>query len=497
IVMGLTNNCAPPCLLEDLSVSTNCLNDSTFEVLVSFSGAGNTYTLSDNQGTPALSGLSAGTYTYGSYPSGTQVVIAVQDENSSLCRLLSPVVTADCAPPKPCDLELLSAEAVCLNGSSFEVHISIGGTGQAFTLTDNQGSAPLTGLSAGTYILGPYPSQSIVIFTLTDPEAANCSLTEALTADCTLPPPDNDLCSAATPIACGDVVQGRTDGATDVGVCGFCGTHADAPGVWYELIGTGDSVRIEVCGDYDTRLNVYEFGCDTLSCVTGNDAADLPGCEGGSAVSFATVAGEPYLIYVNGTAGAVGTFSLSVHCASEAPAARLSAEVVARQVQLNWELSQAQEIGQVQLERSQDLTHFQPLCRFEGAMQPKGAFTDEGVKANQRYFYRLRYQPRHGSTTYSSMLGVWVPGLQASLGEFYPNPATSLTRLTLFSPAVGKGKWQLQDQAGNVLASGNFDVAAGNQALNLPVPKLPEGVYLVRFALDGKWIGSRKLNVVN
>lgn len=499
IVLGLTENCEPPCFLEGLEAEASCLTDSTFEVRATFTGTGSGYVLSDNQASPPLSGLVAGTYTFGPYPNGTAVTLTVADSANARCQLVSDVLSEDCAPEKPCDLEILALTPTCLSGQAYEVSITLAGTGNQFTLTDDQGSMPLTGLSAGTYVFGPYPSQAVVVFTATDPEAENCQLLEAVSIDCTLPPPVNDLCANALPIACGDVVEGRTDGAVEVDVCGYCGTFPEAVGVWYEFIGQGDSVTVEVCGDYNTKLGAYEFGCDTLACVEGNDDAELDTtCTGSSAMTFFAEAGEPYLIYVNGKEGQVGTFTLRVRCPGTSVQGRLQASLAEEAVEVRWELGDTRSLRYVRLQRSEDTEAFEQLCELDCSrlLTRSHTYLDEAVVENQRYYYRLAYEFEQGPESYSSWVGVWVPAASGiELGDVYPNPVRHRAQLNVFTPKPAQGRWVLRDQLGNVFAQASFQLQAGSQPLDLEVPRLPEGTYLLVVEANGRWIGSRKLTL--
>lgn len=404
LLTGLTTDCTPEvvCGIQDLQVAPSCTSDSTFTLRVTLSGEGNTFTIRDDQGTAALGGLSAGTYTYGTYSQGTEVIVTVEDTDIADCTVSSSKVSGDCTPPPVCTLENLLAEAVCTGDSTFEVRVSFLGTGSNFTLSDNKGTARLTGLSAGTYtfgsyangeevaiavtdsdnpacnliaigltedctseevceleitlasasctdtaanffinvsfsgssrytitddqgiiflsdipagsyLVGPYPSGAVVSVEITDEAQPTCSATtQLLTASCVPPVPVNDLCSNAIPVGCNEIIQGTTVSATDIGVCGFCGTHTEAPGVWYTIIGTGGLISLEVTANFDARLNVFEFGCDTLSCVDGNDN------QGGinrSVVSFSSMEGREYFIYVNGTDAQTGSFELKTICA--------------------------------------------------------------------------------------------------------------------------------------------------------------------------------------
>jgi len=128
--------------------------------------------------------------------------------------------------------------------------------------------------------------------------------------------PENDLCADATPIACGDAVEGSTVDAT-ADVAPECGTtDGTGGGVWYSYTGTGDQVTATLCGsDYDTKLRVYTGSCDELVCVGGDD--DDPDCESNSlnsTVEFLSEEDVEYLILVHGFGTATGNFALSVSC---------------------------------------------------------------------------------------------------------------------------------------------------------------------------------------
>ncbi|MEZ4848814.1 MAG: hypothetical protein R3B93_09400 [Bacteroidia bacterium] len=170
----LTLNCAP-CDLNIDSIAAVCSTDSTFDVVVTISGSSGGYELGDNQGSPSLTGLSAGTYTFGPYANNTNVFIYANDANLTACVDTAGPVTQDCTPVINCEASLDSVVAVCTSDSTFELIVQFGGTGINYELTDNQGSAPLSGLSAGIYNLGPYPNNANVVVTVTDLDLTACA----------------------------------------------------------------------------------------------------------------------------------------------------------------------------------------------------------------------------------------------------------------------------------------------------------------------------------
>ncbi len=125
-----------------------------------------------------------------------------------------------------------------------------------------------------------------------------------------LVPLANDECVDATPITVGENATGNTLTADDDNPPG-CGGAGDGSGggVWYVTFGTGLDITASLCGSgFDTQIAVYTGSCGALSCVTGND--DFCGPQ--SQVTWASLAGVPYYIYIDGFGSATGAFTLSL-----------------------------------------------------------------------------------------------------------------------------------------------------------------------------------------
>lgn len=144
--------------------------------------------------------------------------------------------------------------------------------------------------------------------------------------------PANDLCdNALGPLAVPSNTIGTTTSATLDNSFPFCGDGISAGGVWYSVIGTGNTMQATTCDGnvnttFDTQLNVY-CSCNVMTCVAGNDDGSptgmnpFPDCviaETGSIVNRASTVrwcSEPnavYLILVQGFFGAAGDFGLIV-----------------------------------------------------------------------------------------------------------------------------------------------------------------------------------------
>jgi hypothetical protein len=125
--------------------------------------------------------------------------------------------------------------------------------------------------------------------------------------------PANDQCAGAIAVTCGNTYTGSTTFATTTSdPTTTCGTTSGAAGVWYQFTGTGFSTTASLCGSsYDTKIQVYSGTCGSMTCVTGND--DF--CSLQSQVTFTSVSGTNYYIFVGGFGTATGTYSLAITCA--------------------------------------------------------------------------------------------------------------------------------------------------------------------------------------
>ncbi len=123
-------------------------------------------------------------------------------------------------------------------------------------------------------------------------------------------PPANDLCENAIPVAVPSITQGTTIGSTVDNSFQTCGVPVSSPGIWYSVVGTGNTMTASLCDEtvYDSRLSVYCNSCDEPTCVDG----DEDGCNLQSIVSWCSQPDAVYLILVHGFGNDVGDFTLTL-----------------------------------------------------------------------------------------------------------------------------------------------------------------------------------------
>jgi hypothetical protein len=179
-------------------------------------------------------------------------------------------------------------------------------------------NVPYANVPAGTY----YIAVSEVLPGASGPYGINVTAGAACP-----PPPANDECSTATPIACGDVLSGTTVDATTTGapatLCnGFLNNTSG--GVWYVAENLCGPVTASICGTlptWDSKIAIYSGSCGAFTCITTDD--DF--CAPLSQATWNANVNETYYIYVLGFGTAdEGTFSLALTCVNTAVAATAS-----------------------------------------------------------------------------------------------------------------------------------------------------------------------------
>ncbi|WP_298903933.1 T9SS type A sorting domain-containing protein [uncultured Psychroserpens sp.] len=106
----------PSCSIPDVTynVIPNCPTDTDFtlEVVINDIGTASGVTITDDQGTAASGGLTAGTYSYGAYTNGTNVIITVTNDDDGTCTTSSAALTYNAANCPPSNDDFAGADPV-------------------------------------------------------------------------------------------------------------------------------------------------------------------------------------------------------------------------------------------------------------------------------------------------------------------------------------------------------------------------------------------------
>ncbi len=89
----------PPCEPSAASYETECIAGANFQILINIDtlGTAQTYIIEDDFGTNPIEGTNQlGQFSYGTYPSGSEVVITFIDPDTEACNSFSETITAEC-----------------------------------------------------------------------------------------------------------------------------------------------------------------------------------------------------------------------------------------------------------------------------------------------------------------------------------------------------------------------------------------------------------------
>ena len=232
--------------------------------------------------------------------------------NAAQTGITTPIVVVCPA----CDVPQVSFAVVtdCPNSTNFSIEVTISDIGSAsgVTISDDQATTPLTGLTAGTYTFGDYLNATNVIITVANEDDGTCSVPSSSLTFAGVCPPVNDTCNGAIPVNCNDTVTGTTalaSGATDTG-------GNPARDVWYSFNGGGtpQDVTLDLCASsYDTLIRVYD-ACSGTQIAVNDD-----GCGTRSRLTFGSDGATTYYIMVEGFGSSSGAFELSVSCSDLTP----------------------------------------------------------------------------------------------------------------------------------------------------------------------------------
>ncbi|WP_298903936.1 T9SS type A sorting domain-containing protein [uncultured Psychroserpens sp.] len=258
---------------------------------------------------------------------GTQYWISVEGWNVGNVGAFELTIT--CVPPPACTPPVLDSSTVVDSCNpdgtgTFTVDHVFSDAGDAGSvLDDGTNTYPIV---AGTVTTGPYNSGDSVTIELTALDAACSSTVGTFDFTCPQPAPENDDCAGAIEIACDGQYTGDTTNANPEDPDpGFCGTSAGSAGaVWYRFTGAnsndgaaangsqGDDVTLDLSlSTFDTKIRVFEGGCDALVCVGGNDDG---GTGTTSLFTFTTTVGTDYYVLVHGFSTNAGAYTLDVSC---------------------------------------------------------------------------------------------------------------------------------------------------------------------------------------
>lgn len=184
---------------------------------------------------------------------------------------------------------------------------------------------------------------------------------------------------------------------------------------------------------------------------------------------------------------------------SVTPAVVLSADLMSvkghwrgEDAQLSWSTIREQGTDRFVVERSLGvLNEWEPVGEVAAAGDSDDLrdydFVDQGADPGKVNYYRIRVVDLNGSHGYSKLVELQGEDLADHFAGIYPNPASSGGQVAL-EMVLNQSKdveVELMDLTGKMLHTQHFEAITGLNRLEIQLPVLATGCYLLRYRTDG------------
>jgi extracellular elastinolytic metalloproteinase len=116
-------------------------------------------------------------------------------------------------------------------------------------------------------------------------------------------------------------------------------------------------------------------------------------------------------------------------------------------------------------------------------------FMDEEVKSGIAYYYRLRQVDHNGNENFSDVVQAELRGGVPEI-QIFPNPTVGISTVQLSETLSGQITMQILNAQGQVIGASIFETN-GAAALEINLSQQPEGVYFLKFEIDGEQFVKR------
>jgi hypothetical protein len=159
-------------------------------------------------------------------------------------------------------------------------------------------------------------------------------------------------------------------------------------------------------------------------------------------------------------------------------------------VQLSWSTASESNNEGFEVQRSENGRDWQTLAFVQGAGTTSEitnySHTDHTLSTlhSQLIYYRLLQKDYDGTTDYSPVRVVVIPGSDDGGVKLYPNPASDLLTVSFGEPTAVRGRLQVLSPQGRLIAE--HVIAPQTRAYELRVSDLAPGMYMLKIALGAK-----------
>ncbi|MFN3874220.1 MAG: T9SS type A sorting domain-containing protein, partial [Ignavibacterium sp.] len=167
-----------------------------------------------------------------------------------------------------------------------------------------------------------------------------------------------------------------------------------------------------------------------------------------------------------------------------------SASVVGTSVHLNWATATELNNSGFEVQRRTDISDWQTLAFIKGhgttTVPQSYSYIDNTVRANTKYFYRLRQNDFDGKFSFSNVIEIDISSLKDyTLEQNYPNPFNPSTNISFTLPKKSNVTITIYNQIGEIVDKlVNQQLEAGSYIYNWNAKGHSSGIYLYELQAD-------------
>lgn len=159
-----------------------------------------------------------------------------------------------------------------------------------------------------------------------------------------------------------------------------------------------------------------------------------------------------------------------------------------KKAQLNWSVTNNNEISYFEVQSSTDGIHFSSFEKVNPDLSDfptvKYATTDDRTFSNSVEYYQLKIVNVYNQISYSKIVALSTQNPSDGRVKIFPNPVSDHMQLSVYSTSEEKMKVIIYDASGRAMRTIEQNVSAGNSMVNVTdFQSWPSGIYSVKVML--------------
>ncbi|HXR83556.1 MAG TPA: T9SS type A sorting domain-containing protein [Hanamia sp.] len=159
-----------------------------------------------------------------------------------------------------------------------------------------------------------------------------------------------------------------------------------------------------------------------------------------------------------------------------------------KKAQLNWSVTNNNDIRYFEVQSSTDGIHFSSFKKVDPDLSDfptvHYAATDGRITSASIMYYQIKIVDIYNKISYSKIVALSTQNISGGRVKIFPNPVSDHMQLSIYATSVEKMKVMIFDASGRVMRTIEQNIAAGNSILNVSdFQTWPPGIYSIKVML--------------